>query len=109
MTEKARRSAGIADEIFPELPPTERIHALSELVALLVRATEPVSGAPLLSTRYHLFLRSLEGAFISFLPQKRISLNRGGEGEDGASFEVGLCRECGQHYLVGRIARQQAG
>ena len=104
VTKRPGEVPGIADEVFPELPPTERIHALSELVTLLVRATEPVSGAPLLSTRYHLFLRSLEGAFISFLPQRRISLNRGGEGEDGASFEVGLCRECGQHYLVGRIA-----
>jgi len=104
VTERPGEVPGIADGIFPDLPPTERIDALSELVALLVRATEPVSGAPLLSTRYHLFLRSLEGAFISFLPQRRISLNRGGEGEDGASFEVGLCRECGQHYLVGRIA-----
>ena len=97
----------IADQIFADLLQTERIAALSDLVALLLRAKDTISSTPLLSTRYHLFLRSLEGAFISYLPQRKISLNRGGEGKDGASFEVGLCRECGQHYLMGRIANDK--
>lgn len=97
----------VADSIFADFPPGERVNALSDLIGLLLQAEDPVSATRLLSARYHLFLRSLEGAFISFSPQKRISLNRGGEDGDSASFEVGLCRECGQHYLVGRIANNK--
>jgi hypothetical protein len=69
VTERPAEVQAIADQIFHDLPEKSRIDALSELVALLVRAKDPVSDASLLSARYHLFLRSLEGAFTSFLPQ----------------------------------------
>lgn len=92
----------IADRVFDDLPEKERVDALSELVALLLRAEDPATGVRLLSARYHLFLRSLEGAFLSVHPNRRLVLDRRGEG-DSALFEVGLCRECGQHYLVGKI------
>jgi len=93
----------LANDIFPELPKGERIRALSELVELLTQAKEPFSGASLLSARYHLFLRSLEGAFVSYFPYKRLFLERRSRDEKGAVFEIALCRECGQHYLVGRF------
>lgn len=91
----------IAEELFPDLPQEERVDGLADLVALLLRAEDPASGTRLLSARYHLFLRSLEGAFLSFTPSKTVLLDRRSAG-DAALFEVGLCRECGQHYLVGR-------
>jgi len=93
----------VAEKVFPDLPEKERVAALSELVELLIRARYPSSDAPLLSARYHLFLRSLEGAFVSYFPQKRLLLERRSQYEKGAVFEVALCRECGQHYLVGRL------
>lgn len=92
----------IADQIFADLPTAERIEALSDLVALLLRTKDPISASPLLSARYHLFLRSLEGAFLSCWPDNKVLLDRGTVGE-AALFEVGLCRECGQHYLVGKV------
>lgn len=93
----------IAYEIFGHLPvASDRIVAVSGLVALLIRSKNPETGAPLLSARYHLFLKSLEGAFVSLWPEKQILLNRESIA-DTALFEVGLCRECGQHYLVGKI------
>jgi superfamily II DNA/RNA helicase len=92
----------IADQVFRDLPQPARIGALSDLVSLLLRAKDPASGAPLLSARYHLFLRSLEGAFLSYWPEKKVLLDRRTAGE-GALFEVGLCRECGQHFLVGKV------
>ncbi len=95
----------IADEVFPDLPRESRVDVLSSLVALLIQAKDGTSGAPLLSARYHLFLRSLEGAFLSFWPDKRVLLERRPAVET-ALFEVGLCRECGQHYLVGREIRK---
>ncbi|MDI6769908.1 MAG: DEAD/DEAH box helicase [Anaerolineales bacterium] len=96
-------SQKIADEIFPDLPKQQRISALSELVELLLKSTDPISGAALLSARYHIFLRSLEGAFITYRPEKKIYLDRQSSTGDKAAFEVALCRECGQHYLVGRV------
>lgn len=90
----------IADQVFEDLPEGERVPALANLVELLLRAKDPSSGAPLLSARYHLFLRSLEGAFVSLRPEKKIFLDRKSIGEQSAAFEVALCRECGQHYFV---------
>ena len=56
--------------------------------------------------RYHAFLRALEGAFLVHRDGKdAVVLNRKSEGEEGADakpLEIALCRECGQHYYVGR-------
>ena len=92
----------LANEIFPELLESGRVAALSDLLELIIKVEAPFLEIPLISARYHIFLRSLEGAFISFLPQKRLFLERRSTTEDGAVFEVALCRECGQHYLVGK-------
>lgn len=97
----------IADQVFSDLPQEGQVAALSDLVGLLLRAEDPASGAPLFSARYHLFLRSLQGAFISFLPSNKIVLDPQGEDESNALFEVGLCRECGQHYIVGKISNHK--
>lgn len=89
-----------ATETFPELPEDQRVEALSTLVDCLVAARDRVSGAPLLSVRYHLFLKSLEGAFVSYWPEKKVFLDRRAS-DDAVAFETALCRECGQHYFVG--------
>lgn len=95
----------VADRIFSDLPEHQRVSALSHLVTLLLEATDPVAETPLLSARYHLFLRSLEGSFVSYWPTKKVFLDRKANNQEQAAFEVALCRECGQHYLVGQIDR----
>ena len=59
-----------------------------------------------LPRRYHAFLRALEGAFLVHREGvDAVVLNRKSEGVDGAvgePLEIALCRECGQHYYVGR-------
>ena len=56
--------------------------------------------------RYHAFLRALEGAFLVLREGvDTVVLNRKGEVGDGdvaEPLEIALCRECGQHYYVGR-------
>ena len=56
--------------------------------------------------RYHAFLRALEGAFLVHRNgQDAVVLNRQREHPKGAiaePLEIALCRECGQHYYVGR-------
>ena len=57
--------------------------------------------------RYHSFLRALEGAFLVHQNgEDHVLLNRSkSTNEDGSCskpLEIALCRECGQHYYVGR-------
>lgn len=57
--------------------------------------------------RYHIFVRALEGAFLLHEDGRdRVVLNRvSGESDDGPAavpLEIALCRECGQHYYVGK-------
>jgi len=104
ITDSPREVQEIANQVFEDLPEEKRMSALSELVELLLQAKDPSSDAPLLSARYHLFLRSLEGAFVSYWPEKKVFLDRKTVGKDVTAFEVALCRECGQHYfVVGKI------
>jgi len=103
ITTESKEVNELADKIFSDLPEEMRVRALSKLVELLIKAKDPSSDAPLLSARYHLFLRSLEGAFVSYFPHKRLFLERRSRDEKGTVFEIALCRECGQHYLVGRF------
>ena len=60
-------------------------------------------GAP---RRYHAFLRALEGVFLVHRDGvDTVVLNRKSEHRNGAigePLEIALCRECGQHYYVGR-------
>lgn len=57
-------------------------------------------------SRYHAFLRALEGAFLVHRDgSDAVVLNRKSEGGNGSAvrpLEIALCRECGQHYYVGR-------
>jgi superfamily II DNA or RNA helicase len=94
----------VAARVFDDLAEASRESGLAAFVDLLTKTRDPSSGAPLLSARYHFFLRSLEGAFVSYEPAKSVRLERPGQdASDGTAwFEVALCRECGQHYFVGR-------
>ena len=59
--------------------------------------------------RYHVFLRALEGAFLTHRNgTDAVVLNRKGIPDSNVrsvALEIALCRECGQHYYVGRIIR----
>ncbi len=53
--------------------------------------------------RLHAFLRALEGAFLLHQNNKDIIvLNRKGDNGKAKPLEIALCRECGQHYYVGK-------
>ena len=73
--------------------------------AIIFGESLPISddGPP---QRYHAFLRALEGAFlIHHEGNDAVVLNRKSKDEDGTigqPLEIALCRECGQHYYVGR-------
>ena len=53
--------------------------------------------------RYHVFVRSLEGAFLVQENGKdKVALNRVITENKSMPHEIALCNECGQHYYVGK-------
>lgn len=97
----------VAQNVFSDLPEDEWLPALSELVDLLLHVESPEVNTPFISLRYHVLLRSLEGAFVSLWPDPKVILDRKVYEEGVKAFEVALCRECGQHYFVGKIKHNQ--
>ena len=99
--EKSRRAvAKFATELFGE-------RFLPEAILF----GEPQIGDDGSPPRYHAFLRALEGAFLVHHEGKDVVvLNRKSKkegGTDGKPLEIALCRECGQHYYVGRECQGQ--
>ncbi|HUI29710.1 MAG TPA: DEAD/DEAH box helicase [Candidatus Acidoferrales bacterium] len=92
----------LSRELFDELPFDRQITSLVDLVDLCLNGVDEKTNSPLMSARYHLFLRSLEGATIAYQPSKMVLLNRQSDSGEFKLFEVALCRECGQHYFVGK-------
>lgn len=74
-------------------------------VSLCTRAQK--NGMPLIDARYHFFVRSLEGCFISLNKDKKLFLTRQKSYNEKAStyavFEVALCDECGKYAIIGKI------
>lgn len=94
--------ADLARSLFGEAEDDKATsEALEQQIDVLCKARRP-SGEPLVTLRYHHFLRALEGAYVSFCPTLSVSLERGSKGE-GARFELAICQECGQEFIVGQI------
>lgn len=67
------------------------------------------AGNPVLSARYHLFVRATEGAFVSFNDNgPRIFLGRHEVDPDTgrAVFEFGTCTRCGAVHLAGDLEKR---
>ncbi|MEW6244682.1 MAG: DEAD/DEAH box helicase [Bacillota bacterium] len=102
ITKNPSEARELALQLFPGAAESEQILHLSSLVEMLAKAKDPAMGTPLLSVRYHLFLSGLEGAFISLDPPA-VYVHRKALENDRPVYEVALCRECGQHYIVGQL------
>ena len=83
---------------------------LVSLVFLANKAKLRKEDASLLPARYHLFIRAIEGAYVTFLPSKKLFLERQEELKLGDSsipvFEMATCRQCSAIYLVGEIIKE---
>lgn len=81
------------------------VHYLTDLVFLANRAKIGEEQQPLIPARYHLFIRSIEGAYLSFLPDKKLFLERLErrriDNKEYPVFEVAICQQCSSLYLVG--------
>ncbi len=84
---------------------TEDGDALLTTVVEVLSIAQRSEDVPVLSSRYHTFLASPEGAFIN-LGTMELSLERALEGvgpqdETVPVYELGVCRHCGNAYITG--------
>ncbi len=112
LTENTDTVQNIANYIFPDLLNNEN-YLTTLITASSFKYLEELP--PLLSARYHLFLKAAEGAFVTFFPEKKIYLkplksNLESIEEEGVSkdffataYELGLCKFCGAPFLVGTV------
>lgn len=90
---------------------TDPRRALDALVTAGSRITSP-DGSPVLSARYHLFVRATEGAFICLSKAgPHVSLGRRETCDtcSSAAFEFGTCKRCGALYLAGSVRQKGDG
>lgn len=78
---------------------------LSALVHVASNAKLDENSQPLLPVRYHLFIRALEGGFISLFPKIKLYLNRREWTDDKEfrCFEIATCSKCNSLYIVGEL------
>jgi ATP-dependent helicase YprA (DUF1998 family) len=86
--------------------------ALTALAALVELACRAKGKRRLLPARYHLFVRAVEGAYVSFSSTSRVFLRRHRtyyeNGERWRAFELAVCENCGSHFLVGKVEKKEA-
>lgn len=74
-------------------------------ISLCTRAQK--NGKSLIDARYHFFVRSLEGCFLTLSPEKNLFLTRQKtqsiNNQVYSVFEIALCDECGKFAIVGKI------
>ncbi|MEX3517742.1 DEAD/DEAH box helicase [Corynebacterium camporealensis] len=89
--------------LWPDASPEESKIWLKNLVS--VGNSTMQAGTPVLSARYHMFVRATDGAFIDFQPdgEVAVALERNVTSEDGERnvYEFGTCKHCGGVHLLG--------
>ncbi|HJZ06167.1 MAG TPA: DEAD/DEAH box helicase, partial [Patescibacteria group bacterium] len=95
----------IAAQVFGDQPGSRE--RLVSLVDLATRAKLSEDDQPLIPARYHLFVRAIEGAYVSLQPSRKLYLERREQIVEGdrsySVFEIASCRQCGAAYLVGEL------
>ena len=101
----------IAQKIMKDvLNPEESLVALVDLAS---QAKADDFSLPLLPARYHVFIRAIEGAYLSLSRHKKLFLERREtnlvDGRKYTVFEIATCRWCGSVYLVGQREEGESG
>lgn len=81
------------------------VETLSAMIEVLSWA-QRTEGVPILTSRYHSFLRAPEGIFINLrdrrLIEHKCTSELSPEGYEVPVYETSVCRHCGQAYILGK-------
>jgi len=107
LNNKPKRIEEVAKYVFADINNSkEQEEALINLIELAACARKDNTESALLPARYHLFVKSLEGMFVQFYPEKNVYLDRiekkWSDGNNYSVFELANCQKCEQEYLVGK-------
>lgn len=78
---------------------------LIDLIQLITKANK--NGKTIFDTRYHTFIRTLDGAFITLGKNKQIKLTNCRTIDKMHAFEIGLCKYCNHMYIIGKEYRNK--
>lgn len=100
----------LSKHLFQSINSDEALNALISLVDLASKAKLDEDSRSILPARYHLFVRALEGAYLSLAPKKELYLDRRQltkrDGREYIVYEIATCRQCGHIYLVGETKQE---
>lgn len=101
------------DELAVKLLPHEKLEAVKTAIVSIVELGSKIkdvkTGLPLINAKYHVFVRSLEGGFVSLYPKKKVFTERHKEYNNAPVYELMNCIRCGQEYIVGSIDQDNEG
>lgn len=96
--------AEVGERLWPGVEQEIAMHRAHKLV-LLGSVVLSDTGVPVLTARYHMFVRAAEGAYLGFrsVDEPVISLDRQVtlEDTDRPSYEIGTCTKCGAVHING--------
>jgi len=75
---------------------------LIDLVELISQAVNDF-GKPIYSVKYHMFMRSPDGAFVTLNPTPDLRLIKSNTIGGLKAFTMAICENCGSAYLMGHI------
>lgn len=85
------------------IDPILKVSDLIDIVEITNKAQK--NDEVLLPGRYHIFFRSLEGAYVTFKPTLKMHLTPQSsynyKGKNYRAFEIGVCQNCKKIYLIG--------
>lgn len=92
----------VGKRLWPDVPVEQAMHRAHMLV-LLGSIVQSRTGVPVLTARYHMFVRAAEGAYLGFdeAGEPVISLDRQVTvpESDRPAFELGTCTKCGAVHI----------
>jgi ATP-dependent helicase YprA (DUF1998 family) len=109
-----QRVRRLAERLFQS---GDGLSTLSSLVDLAAGARRDARALPLLPARYHVFMRALEGAFVTFDAERKgetvLQLERAKHIDVGGvrqqAFELSACRRCGHPFVAGQLRAEGQG
>ncbi len=81
-----------------------------EMASFISLASKGIkNGVMLFDARYHYFLRTLEGAYLTLAPEKKLFIEPRKNYLDSKVFKFSVCRSCGEIYLTGYVSLGEDG
>lgn len=109
LAESPRRLDRLASLLFPDSPHSRL--TLSRVIDI-ASSTLDASGLPLLSARYHLWMRATDGAYSCVTDKPHVELARHEicvePGCGRPVYQLSACKRCGATYFVGQVAAESS-